>query len=1027
MKNFRILIILGFLVSFTGWAQEITVSGTVIEAESGEPVMGANVMEKGTDNGAVTDFDGNFELTLSEDATLHVSYLGYLDQEVEVEGRTEITIEMMSSASDLAEVVVVGYGTQRKGSVTAAVSQVDGDLVKKSPVSSISNALAGRLPGLKVTQRSGEPGYSEADINLRGFGNPLVVVDGVPRAFNSVDPNTIESISVLKDASAAVYGVRAANGVLLITTKEGKKGDAKITVNGYTGWKSPTRYPSMLNAAQFAELQDESEINKGRDPLYGPDELEKFRNGEEGYGNTDWNDLLIRDKSPQHYYNLNVSGATDKIKYFMSAGYLYEDGMWKSGDTKYERFNISSNIQAKITDRLTASMNVSGRLENRNYPGIGADMLMQGIMRNYPTYSPYADPDGEYFGVTNQPSYNVAMLMDKDYSGYSRDRRKVFDAQLGLEYDIPGVDGLNAKFNYAYGTNIKRQKSWTQKYNLYALDNASGNYLPSYVGNDPSKLNESYETGYVEDNVPGNYNQMQVSLNYEKIFNDKHDVKGMLLFETLENRGDNFSAYREYLLNLDYLFAGIDENKDNDGSAYESASAGLVGRFNYGFDKKYLLEVGFRYDGSSKFPSGHQWGFFPFVSGGWVLTEENFLEEPLSFFDNLKIRGSWGELGDDGASNFQFITGYDYPSGNYIFGNSVIPGLSDRGLANPNITWYKATTSDIGLDATFFDHQVEFTIDWFYRKRTGLLATRAATLPETFGSGLPQENLNSDNTRGIDMSLSYRSTIAGDLNINATGNFGISRNRNQYVEHSEYVNSLNQWRNDQNGRNTNVTWGYVAVGQFESQEEIDNWAIQDDKGNSTLRPGDIKYLDYNGDGVIDSKDEKPIGRGTTPEITYGFNLALEYKGFDLSAQLQGAANFNAYFDGELQNPFYNGANAITEHMNRWHREDLYDPNSDWIPGKYPSTITDGNPNNRKYSTFWQKDASYLRLKNIEVGYNLPENVLNKIGVDQWRIYISGHNLVTWDKVTFLDPEAPTGRGWYYPQQKIVNVGFNLTL
>lgn len=1031
MKNLLSILFLSVLLQFNAWGQDdkITVKGTVVEDESEVPVPGVNIVEEGTSNGTTTDFDGNFEFEVSADAHLKFSSLGYVTQKIPLDGQTELKIKLKQETSKLAEVIVVGYGEQKKADLTTAVSQIKGEDVKKSPVANVSNALAGKLPGLKVTQSSGEPGYNQASINLRGFGNPLVIVDGVPRDYNSVDPSTIKSVSVIKDASAAVYGVRAANGVIEITTKEGKKGKPKINISGYTGWQVPARYPDFINAGEYAELKDESAINQGRNPIYGPDELEKYRNEEEGYKSTNWYDEVIKDASPQDYVNMNVSGGTDKITYFFSGGYLRQEGMWKSGDTQYERFNISSNIKAEITDNLTASLNLSGRLENRNYPGAGSAQIMTGIVRNAPTFSPYADPAHNYFAETNVPSYNSVMMMNKDYSGYTRDRRKVFDGQLGLEYTIPGLEELSFSFNYAYGTNVKRNKSWTKKYQLYDYfdDEDEGPGEPSYVGNDPSKLDESYETGYTEDGVPGNYNQMQVSVDYEHTFGEDHNVKGKLLFETLENKGDNFSAYREYLLNLDYLFAGIDENKDNDGSAFETATAGLVGRFNYNYKKKYYLEAGFRYDGSSKFGAGHRWGFFPFVSGGWTLTKEDFLKEPLNFFDNLKLRASWGELGDDSASDFQFVTGYNYPSSSYIFGHSVLPGLVNRGLANPGISWFKATTTDIGLDATFFDHQIEFTFDWFYRKRTGLLATRATSLPGTFGSSLPQENLNSDNTRGIDLSVSYNTTIANDLKVNLTGNYGFSRSRNQYVEHSAYANSLNQWREDQTGRNTNVTWGYKSIGQFQSQEEINNWAIQDDKGNTTLRPGDIKYLDYNGDGVINDDDQIPIGKGETPEITYGFDLSLQYKGFDLSASFQGAANVTAYFDGELQNPFYNGANTISAMTDRWHREDLYDPNSDWIPGKYPSTQADGNPNNRKSSSYWLKDASYLRLKNLEIGYSLPESILDKFGIDQWRIYVSAHNLITWDSLDFMDPEAPTGRGWYYPQQKIVNVGFNLTL
>ncbi len=1016
------------MLQFTAYGQsdDVTVTGTVVDAESQVPIPGVFIVEKGTNNGVVTDFDGHYTITLPAQASIEASYLGYTTQTIAVSGQTTIDVQLQVATNSLDQVVVVGYGTQRKGSVTAAVSQIDGDVVTKSPVANVSNSLAGRLSGVKVVQNSGEPGYNSSSINVRGFGTPLVIVDGVPRSFNSIDPSTIASVTVLKDASAAVYGVRAANGVLLITTKEGKLGKPKISINAYTSWQSVTRYPDMLNAYQFALLTDESAINQGQAPIYGPEELEKFKQGAPGYESTNWYDEVVRSSAPQQYYNLNISGATERVNYFMSAGYVTQEGIWKSNDTKYDRFNISSNIEADITDNLSVNLRLSGRLENMNYPGIGAGLMMSGINRNYPTYSPYAGGPEDYYGVTNQPGTNIAALMHKEISGYTHDQRKTFNGQLGLNYKIPWIEGLSAKFNYAYGTNVQHKKDWTQKYELYNYNKETGEYTSAYVGNDPSNLTETYSEGYYQDNLPGNYNQTQVSLNYDNTFGDHH-VKGMVLFETLENKGNDFYAYREFLLNLDYLFAGLDANKDNGGGAYEFASAGLVSRFNYEYKEKYMLEAGFRYDGSSKFPQDSRWGFFPFVSAGWNIAKEGFFKENISFFDNFKLRASWGELGDDSASAFQFITGYTYPSGNYIFGNSVIPGLVDRGLANPNITWYKATTTDIGFDAAILDRSLEFTFDWFYRKRTGLLATRAASLPGTFGASLPQENLNSDNTSGVDLSVSYFTNITPELRFNVTANYGYSRSKNDYIERSDFVNSIDEWKNGQAGRYKNVTWGYEAVGQFQNQEEINNWAVQDSKGNTTLRPGDIKYLDYNGDGVISEDDQKPIGKGSTPEITFGLSFGFEYKGFDLSAQLQGAANYTAYFNGELQIPFYNGANSIEALMDRWHRENIYDPNSAWVPGKYPSTITGGNPNNEKYSSFWLKDASYVRLKNIELGYSLPKEFLERIGVQQWRFYVSGHNLFTWDDLDYMDPEAPSGRGRYYPQMRVINVGLNLTL
>jgi TonB-linked SusC/RagA family outer membrane protein len=507
---------------------------------------------------------------------------------------------------------------------------------------------------------------------------------------------------------------------------------------------------------------------------------------------------------------------------------------------------------------------------------------------------------------------------------------------------------------------------------------------------------------------------------------EKHNIKALLLFEQNEGIYSNFSAYREFVFDaLDQMFAGSSTNKNNDGSGSENASMGYVGRLNYDYDNKYLFEAGFRYDGSYKFPKESRWGFFPTLSAGWRVSNEDFLKEN-KVISNLKLRASWGEMGDDtGAWPFSWITGYIFPSGSYIFRDNVITqGLATTGVPNNRLTWYTATTSNLGVEMGFFKNKLTMDMDVFFRERNGLLTTRNLLLPDTYGATLPLENLNSDNTRGFELVIGYNDNI-GDFHYKISANTSWTRTRSDYIEQASPNSSYTNWRYNGSNRWNNQYWGYKAVGQFQSLDDIKTWPIQDNKANTTLLPGDIKYEDTNKDGVIDEGDNQIIGRGFTPELFYGLTLSAAYKGFDLSMLLQGASNFNAYYNNELQNPFFNNANAFAFQTDRWHKADMYDVNSEWIPGKYPTTRANGIENNKYYSSFWLKDASYLRLKTMEIGYSIPKILISKIGINEFRFYFSGQNLFTIDKIKFIDPEAESGRGYFYPQQKVLTLGFNI--
>ena len=966
-----------------------TVKGTVVD-ENGIPIIGANIVVAGTTHGTVTDIDGNFTLEgVNNGDKLTISYIGYIEQSLVVNQNSEYKIVLKEDSQSLDEVVVVGYGTQKKVNLTGAVAAIGADEIIQAPVANISNALAGRLPGIRVQNTGGTPG-AESSVDIRGFGKPLILVDGVEQPGFQVDPNEIESISVLKDASAAIYGVKAGNGVVLITTKKGAEGKAQITYNGSIGWQNFTSYPDMVDAAGYAELTDEDAINRGNAPVYGPDKLALFREGtQEGYKSYDWKDILTRKNAPQTQHNINVNGGTEKVKYFMSVGYLNQEGLYATKDINFSRYNFRSNISAKISKYLTADAQLSGHVQDKMAPYDDDTYIIHGITRMHPYYSPYAnDEEGKHYGLTN--FQNPLARSDADVSGYRKERKKLFNGVFSLKYDMPFIPGLSAKVLFSYLTKVEEFKTFAKEFKLYSYDKESGKYNTVFTGNSPSNLTRK---DYTQEQ-----NMLQFSLNYNRTFLDKHNVQALFLYEQREDLDDYLQAYRQFAIDaLDQINSGSDKNKNNAGVASELANASFVGRIN--------------------------------------LSEESFIKNNTQIFDNLKIRASYGVMGDDqfldSSGNpqvlpFQYLTGYNYPGGtNYIFGSDVVNSLITKGLANTEYSWLTSKILNVGFDASLWNRKLEASVDVFYRKRDGLFAYRSGSLPNTFGASFPQENLNSDDFRGFELVLGHTNTV-GDWTYSVKGNMSFTRAKNRHIEQADPINSYKNWTSNFSDRWNNMSFGYKCVGQFQDQEDINNWAIQDDAGNTTMMPGDLKYEDFNGDGVIDNNDIQPITRSNTPEIYFGLDLSASWKGFDFSLLMQGATNYNVYMSGCLGNAMFNGSNTLECFMDRWHREDLYDPESAWIPGKYPSTWNSGKPSNTRVSTFNHISSYYLRVKNIEFGYTFPKEWLSKVYVERLRLYVSGNNVLTFDNLPFGDPEAPSSDRILYPQLKIWNIGVNVT-
>ena len=1011
--------------SLSAVQQQKSVSGKVTDS-SGAPLPGVSVVVKGTTSGIITDNNGHYSLpSISENATLIFSFVGMKSQEVVVGTKTTLNVVLTEEAIGIEEIVAVGYGTQKKINLTGSLSSVNSKDLKSISTDNAVSGLSGKLPGLRIKQGSSEPGSFSAKFDIRGFGAPLIVVDGMVTTqenFVRINTDDIDQITILKDASAAIYGVKAANGVILVSLKNGISGKPKITYSGQYQVQHVTDTPKANDAYGFALLLTEREINGGKSPdatTYKKDDLQKFKDGT--YPSTDWYGLVVRDYMPQKNHNISISGGNDKIKYFTSLGYLDEEGLWKSGDLNYKKYNIRSSVLGKITDNLEAEISINGMSDQKNEPGSPADgygadggIFFSLFMQN-PTVPVYANNNPMYLSETFDSQHPLA-ITNSDISGYTKTKNKTFQGTFTLNYKVPYIKGLDAKFMYGYLNKEWFQKAWDQKFLLYKYNTPTDTYLNTSIKNNPSILRGEY-TSYESTTIQG-------QLSYNKVFLQKHEIKASMVFEERHEKNDNLIARKEFAIEVDQFYAGNAVNTTaTSNNIYENDNQSIIGRLNYGFLSKYLAEFGFNYGGSSKFPSGKRWGFFPYVSAGWRVSEEGFFKEKFSFITNLKIRGSWGQMGDDNASSFQFLTGYTYPSGNYVFNNALVSGLGFKGMPNENITWFTVTSKNIGMDLDVKNGLLNVQFDLFQRYRSGLLATRLLSMPSEVGVNLPQENLNEDMRRGVELVLGH-SKRTGDFKYDINGNFTYTRGQATRIERADDLNSFLNWRNNNTDRWDDMFWGYKYVGQFQSQDEINNSPVVDGKGNTTIRPGDLKYEDVNKDGMISDLDRVPIGRGTMPEITFGLNGSFSYKQFDMNIFFQGSTNYNFLNQQQyLRSPQpWAGRNGLDYFVDRWHHEDIYDVSSPWVPGRFPSSAWPGS--NGWDSSFWVENASYLRLKSLEIGYSLKKSLVSKINFEDVRFYVSGYNLFTLTKMSYFDPEREIGMS--YPITKNYTVGVNIT-
>jgi len=994
--------------------QSKNIKGIVKDA-NGEPIIGANVVEKGTTNGTVTDVEGSFSLQVaSDDATLIVSYIGYTGKEISVKGQSSsLTIVLKEDSEALDEVVVVGYGTQKKSTLTGAVSSVKSEQLTVAPVGNVTNALSGKLPGLITQQSSGMPGSDAAKLSIRGFGDALVIVDGVEGSLSNLDPNQIENVTILKDGAASIYGARAGNGVILVTTKRGVIQKPTISFNAAYTMQGVTNLTEKANSGELTMMIREEHLQSGKSEETAPFTEEAVRKYMEGtdpaYPSFDWYNFVFRDWAPQHNENVSIRGGSDKIKYFTLFGYQNQQTMVKNNGGNYSRYNLQSNVDATITDRLKFSVDLAAVYDENNMAArgmTGPGCLWQDYYNAKPWY-PGELPDRSKHAYAGIDVGSPALSSNMDIWGYNKSKGRDLRGTAALEYEISNVKGLKAKAMVSYQDWESYNKNFRKPYKFYTYNQAADLY---------TLAGEMWGKARLQETVYFNRQfTQQYSLNYDRLFNNKHHLTALALFESIEYSGNNFWASRDKYMTdaIDQLFAGASGEMKNSGSASEMGRMSVIGRVNYSYDDKYLVEGILRADASAKFPKNNRWGYFPSVSLGWVMSKENFMSN-FSNLDQLKIRASYGSSGYDYNGNYQYLAGYQI-GGSYMFGSTIASGLYPTSLANPDITWEQMHLYNVGIDYSIFNRLFYGSVEAFYRNRSGILATRQNSLPGTFGASTPYENINSSNDRGFEFQFGSAKQC-GDFSYDVTANISWSRAKWDHYEEVEYTDPDQIRMNKRSGRWTDRSFGFVSDGLFTSQAEIDALPYNYDElggGNKTLRPGDVKYKDINNDGALDWRDKVEIGKGTLPHWFYGLSGAFTFRNFDLTAMFQGAAGYSAKINGNIMNK----RTFDTRWMEATNDRYALQPR------------LGGASSNGWTSDYWMKSVAYLRLKNIALGYTLPKEISGKVNVEKLRFYVSATNMFTLSSVSEynIDPEVPSGNAdQYYPQQRTISFGLNLS-
>lgn len=1017
---------------FLSFAAGVHITGQVTDATNGQGLPNVSIQVKGSHTGMQTDVTGHFAMNVPDNATLVFTFIGYETLEVPVAGRTVVNIQLKPSTKNLADVVVIGYGTQKRTSLTASVSTLNTAEIANKPVVNLTNGVVGRASGLIATQGSGEPGFDGANILVRGVGSigstaPLLIVDGVPRDFSRLDPNSVATFTVLKDAAAvAPYGVAGANGVIVVTTKTGKSGKPTLTYNGYYGVQNPTRFPKFVNSYQYALLRNEANANDGQPAAYSADDIQKFKDHSDPDGHPDGHPLrdIIKPNRPITYHNLSMTGGNEDYQYFASIGYQHQDGMWST--TYLDKYMANLSLTAHVTKTTKVGFSANGYVEDQHFPATGAGSIIDQAMRQAPT-TPVYYSNGLWTGYIGQ-----SLIGEIYHSGYHLNENNALLTQLSIEQQLP-VKGLSVKGVVSYdngpdpifGNKTSFQREYHTPIPFWNVDTTKHpyEYVKGTQGNSKAQFYEDYAQ-----NKALTYQGM---LNYSGHFG-KSDITGLAVVENRVVKYQTFHAQRiNYNLDIDELNFGGPAASDatNSGLSSGQRQLGYVYRVGYSYDNRYMLEAAGRYDGSYLFAPGNRFGFFPAFSAGWRVSEEAFMKN-ITWIDNLKIRGSWGQSGAYPSSGgtiqtYQYLSPYNAYGNSAVIGGDATQGVYEALQGNPNITWERAKKTDVGFEAGLWKGLLGIEADYFFEKRSNMLVGIGNALPAEYGLGVGLINAGIMQNQGVDLTLTSSRTFDNGMQLDVKGTFTYAKNKllKVYENDATFKNPNRR----QTGRPNGTQFGLDAIGYFQQDDFNGDGTLKAGIPVPTfgdVKAGDIRYADLSGpggkpDGRIDANDITRIGYSTTPEIIYGLEPRLSYKGFDLDALFQGSGHSSLYVNQYFVWPFQSSGSAtelaFNDHWTPTHTDALY-----------PRITGTPTTNNTQQSSWWMRNTSYLRLRSAELGYNFSARTLGH-SIHGLRVYVSGQNLFTWTpkiKETF-DPENNSSSENYF-QQRIITFGINAT-
>ena len=1047
----------------------ITVTGTVTDAKK-EPIIGASILQSGTTVGTATDIDGNFTLSVPEDAILEISSIGFETRKLKASAKMEIIL--VEDTELLNETVVVGYGVQKRESLTGSISQIRAEDIAATRTANGVDALQGKIPGLQVTQNSGKPGQFNSDLSIRGYGNPMIVVDGVVRSvtrqrkntrswsnnarqlesYNDIsvlqelNPDDIESISVLKDASATIYGLGAENGVILITTKKGQVKKPSISFTASVNLAQPNIPRKVESWTSFMKWDNQMADVAKMSHRFSDEMIRAYENGDPNYVYTDWYNESYKKFAVNQQYNASLSGGTETVNYYFGLGYADDSSILKGDTFGYKRYNFNANISVNLTKDLT--MRYTSAIRQTNNRGMGSyDQewnIFYYILASEPWVGVHTKDNPLHYSRVNE-NMNPAALLDSETSGYTNSDAKNFNNTLDLTYNAPFLKGLRFSLNGAYDYSNNKQRTLVKNFQLY-------DYETDMTDKSMQVRNETEYVELVNDNARL-YGRAQVM--YDRQFG-KHNVSAMLGAELTDIKNSKLMGSRrygpsldEFIYTHDILDQGDATTAQNEGSRSNIRTAGYIGRLNYNYEGKYIVELMARYDGNYQFQRGKRWGLFPSYSLGWRISEEKFFKDLLPMVNNLKLRWSDGRTGSVQGSPYAYINGYSR-SGSWVFNEGAsTTGFNNNSVANTILTWATVRMMDFGVDWELWQGKFGGSFDWFKREMIGTAATRSVTVPDFYAISLPAENLNRSENQGLELSMYHRNSI-GNFSYRVQGQVSFTRSRNTYIESEntrEYTSSMNYWKssnlNRWNGYMGGSTYLWTGDRFHNLAEAADSQVLYDTngsgEGNRAIVPGMYQLIDRNGNGYIDGDDVFYTWGSSMPALQFGLTFSGSYKNFDFNLIFSGAAL--KYKSVSLSG--FAGAGYLyympSQYTDSYHvanyGDDPWDPNTQWVEGYWPAMVRvnqSGASHNATYTNnqpYNYVNAAYVRLKTIELGYRVSPKFLKKVGIKSARVFFNGGNLLTFCNplLKYVDPEASDGgrQGGDFPINRTYNFGFNL--